>query len=95
MVAVTLLAVSKTQPAEAVRAAHAAGVAAMLVYVPWIPQVLSSIDAANQVERRESYLGVDWSRIGTTLLALYFSLTMLSFTLKPEDVNQINALLAR
>jgi uncharacterized membrane protein len=47
-----------------------AGVCAVAAYLPWIPQVLSSIDAANQVERRESYLGVDSTRIGTTLLAM-------------------------
>ena len=48
----------------------AAGVFAILTYLPWIPQVLDSIDAANLVERREAYLGVDQSRVTTTLLAM-------------------------
>ena len=48
----------------------AAGLFAILAYLPWIPQVLDSIDAANLVERREAYLGVDQSRVTTTLLAM-------------------------
>jgi uncharacterized membrane protein len=47
-----------------------AGVGAVIAYAPWIPQVLDSIDSANLVERRESYLGVDSSRITTALLAM-------------------------
>ncbi|MCC6792573.1 MAG: glycosyltransferase family 39 protein [Thermomicrobiales bacterium] len=47
-----------------------AGVLAVLSYAPWIPQVLDSVDSANLVERRESYLGVDSSRITTALLAM-------------------------
>lgn len=47
-----------------------AGVLAVIAYAPWIPQVLDSIDSANLVERRESYLGVDQSRVTTALLAM-------------------------
>jgi uncharacterized membrane protein len=47
-----------------------AGVLAVVAYAPWIPQVLSSIDSANLVERRESYLGVDQSRLTTAMLAM-------------------------
>ena len=47
-----------------------AGFLAVLAYAPWIPQVLDSIDAANLVERRESYLGVDSSRVTTAILSM-------------------------
>jgi uncharacterized membrane protein len=48
----------------------AAGVLAVIAYAPWIPQVLDSVDAANLVERRESYLGVDNERVTTAILAM-------------------------
>ena len=40
-----------------------AGVAAVLAYVPWMPQVLASINSANEVERRQSYLGAEFDRV--------------------------------
>lgn len=67
--AVLILAMLYRQRREAV-ALFIAGVLAVLAYAPWIPQVLASIDAANEVERRESYLGVDSSRVSTALLAM-------------------------
>ena len=47
-----------------------AGVLAVCSYALWIPQVLASIDAANLVERRESYLGVNSSRVTTAMLSM-------------------------
>jgi len=47
-----------------------AGAVAVLAYVPWLPQVLDSINAANDVDRRETYLGVDLSRVLTLVMHL-------------------------
>jgi hypothetical protein len=41
-----------------------------LVYAPWVPQLVDSVQAANEVERREAYLGTDSTRVPDTLLAL-------------------------
>jgi uncharacterized membrane protein len=47
-------------------AAAAGGVA----YLPWLPNLVDSVRAANQVERRESYLGSESVRIPETVLSI-------------------------
>lgn len=47
-----------------------AGGVAVIAYLPWLPQVLDSINAANDVERRESYLGIDLGRVLTLIMHL-------------------------
>lgn len=47
-----------------------AGVAAVVAYLPWLPQVLDSINAANDVERRDAYLGIDLGRVLTLIMHL-------------------------
>ena len=47
-----------------------AGGLAVVAYLPWAPQVLASIDAADLVERQESYLAVDQSSITSALLSV-------------------------
>jgi hypothetical protein len=42
---------------------------ALVTYLPWAPQVIDSVHAANEVARRDAYLGVDSSRVPTVLLA--------------------------
>lgn len=40
-----------------------AGVAAVLLYAPWLPQVWHSVNSANEDERRSEYLGAGFSRV--------------------------------
>jgi 4-amino-4-deoxy-L-arabinose transferase-like glycosyltransferase len=47
-----------------------AGAVAVVAYLPWLPQVLSSINAANEVERRDTYLGIDLGRVLTLVMHL-------------------------
>jgi 4-amino-4-deoxy-L-arabinose transferase-like glycosyltransferase len=41
-----------------------------LAYLPWLPIVFDSVRAANQVERREAYLGNEPTRVTDAILAL-------------------------
>ena len=43
---------------------------AVLAYLPWLPQVIDSVRAANQVERREAYLGDESNRVPDVILGL-------------------------
>ena len=47
-----------------------AGGFAVIAYLPWLPQVLASINAANDVDRREAYLGIDLGRVLTLVMHL-------------------------
>ncbi len=45
-------------------------VAAAIAYVPWLPQVLATVNSANEETRRETYLGVAPGRVATALLSI-------------------------
>lgn len=45
-------------------------VAGVLAYVPWMVQVIASVDAANRVERRDEYLGAAPTRVLASLLSV-------------------------
>ena len=47
-----------------------AGAVAIIAYLPWLPQVLASVNAANDVERRDTYLGIDPGRVLTLIMHL-------------------------
>jgi mannosyltransferase len=47
-----------------------AAVLAVVAFLPWIPQVLDSVKAADLVENTDSYLAVDHTRVTTVMLSL-------------------------
>jgi hypothetical protein len=55
---------------KAILPLYAAGLVAAIAYLPWMPQVLDSIRAADLVERQENYLAVDQSSLSSVLLSV-------------------------
>lgn len=38
-------------------------VAAVIVYLPWLPQIKKTVDGVNQIERRSEYLAASWDQV--------------------------------
>ena len=47
-----------------------AGIAAVVLYVPWLPQVWHSVNSANEDARRQDYLGAGFNRVMIIILRI-------------------------